>query len=153
MKLWKWISASPLRLLISAALIGVLLLVSWLYITKGINGVSNFFFWRAANKKQAQVEQQLKDAADAKQAQIDQTLRDLAAAKATLVEKIAAADAARKVFEDADKTSKEKVAALEAILSAPAVHTDPTGLTTDDLCARAKAANSNPGLIAALCAQ
>ncbi len=133
-------------------IIFVVILLGWLYLTKGINGISNFVFWRKANREQAAIQEKL-NKAEKQQEVIDQTLKDLAVANSKLEEAKKVTDKAVEVFDDTDKTSKQKVAEFEAIMSTAPVRTDPTGVTDDQLCARAKAAGSNPDLIAALCSK
>lgn len=141
---------SPIKWIVGTGLVCLLFLVLWLWATKGVNGISNFFFWRQANAKLAKVNADLEDSKK-KQAIIDQTLKDLAASEQRVAEAEKARIEAERIFKDATKTAKEKVAAYEAAMRDNPVHTDPAGVTTDDLCARAKTANSNPDLIRALC--
>lgn len=136
--------------IIGTAIACILMLVLWLGVTKGLNGISDFFFWRAAHAKQVAVDQKL-EKADKQQAVVDQTLLRLAESEKKLAEATKAREESERIFNDASKTSKEKVAAFKDALDAAPIHTDPNSVTDDDLCARAKAAGSSDAVLAALC--
>jgi len=136
--------------IIGTALAVILLVILWLGVTKGFNGISNFFFWRKANAEQKVINDKLEKAAQ-QQAVIDQTLLRLAESEKKLAEATKASLEAERIFNDATKTSKEKVAAFKDALDAAPLHTDPNAVTDDELCSRAKSAGSSPAVIAALC--
>lgn len=114
------------------------------------NGIGNWLFRRQINAKQAEVQKQLDDAAKQKQA-LEQTLLELKQTKEAYAAAKAEADAARQIFYDQSKTSSAKVAEFKEILADTPTHTDPTGVTTDDLCARAKASSASEYVTKALC--
>jgi hypothetical protein len=143
---------TPIKWIIGTALALILLLFVWLYATKGINGISNFFFWRKANAEQKVIDKKLAEA-DKKQEVIDQTLLRLADSEKKLAEVSKAREESERIFNDSTKSSKEKVAAFKDALSSGPVLTDPNSVSNADLCARAKAAGSNPAAVAALCGQ
>jgi DNA repair exonuclease SbcCD ATPase subunit len=91
------------------------------------------------------------DEAKEQKKELEKTLLELKQAKEDLAKAQKAREEAEKIFNDRSKTANEKVKAFEAAMSNAPVHTDTTGVTTDDLCARAKANGSDPAVIAALC--
>lgn len=116
------------------------------------NGIGNALFHRQINAKQAEVQKELDNAAKQKQA-LEQTLLELKQAKEDLARAKADRELAEKLFYDQSKTSAEKVAEYKKALATAPIVTDTSGITGDDLCARATASNSSPAIIAALCAK
>jgi predicted Holliday junction resolvase-like endonuclease len=143
---------TPIKWIIATALALILILFIWLYVTKGINGISNFFFWRKANAEQKVINEKLAKA-EKQQKVVDQTLLRLAESEKKLAEASKAREESERIFNDSTKTSREKVEAFKEALSAAPIHTDPNSVSDDDLCTRAKAAGSNPAALAALCGQ
>lgn len=138
--------------IVGTAIVVVALVFAWVGLTKGWNGISNLIFWRQANAKQKEIDQKLQKA-DEHQKIIDQTLLQLAESEKRLAEATKAREEAERIFNDSTKTSKEKVAAFKEALDAAPVSTDPSNITDEALCARAKAAGSSLAVIAALCVQ
>lgn len=134
------------------ALVIALTLGWWFYGTRVWNGIGNWMFHRQINAERSKVDKELQDAAKQKQA-LEQTLLELKQAKEDLAQAKADRELAEKLFYDQSKTSAEKVAEYKKALATAPTHTDTTGITGDDLCARASASNSSPAIIAALCAK
>lgn len=144
---------TPIKWVVGVGLIVALGLMIWFgVLTKAWNGIGNFFFHRQANELSQEVKDQLAKAAEQKKA-LEQTLLELAKSKEDLAKATKAREEAEKIFNDSSKTAKEKVAAFEAAMSASPTPTDPRNVSTEDLCARAKAAGTDPAIIAALCGQ
>jgi hypothetical protein len=78
---------------------------------------------------------------------------NLAVAKKDLEVEKAETDRLKKVFNDQAKTAAEKVAEFKKAVADDPVHTPTDNVTTEDLCARAKAIGSSAATIAALCGQ
>jgi len=143
---------APVKWIVGTGVTVILLILLWLYATKGINGIQSFIFYKKANAEQAKINADLEKAKQ-QQAIIDQTLRDYKQAKADYDSVKAEKDKLEKVFNDQSKSAAEKVAAFKAALADDPVHTPTDNVTTDDLCARAKAIGSSPATITALCGQ
>lgn len=141
---------SPVKWITGTALVVILLIFSWLFITRGMNAVKDFVFWRQANQKQEEVNSKLAKAEEQKKV-LDITLQEYAKSKEALAAAKKESDILKGIFNDDAKNAAQKLKAYQdALLSAPVV-TDPTGVTMQDLCGRAKASGGSPQLIAALC--
>lgn len=144
-------SSAKWALAIGVALI--LGLVIWFGgVTKAWNSIGNRLFARQMNAKRAEVQKELDDAAAQKKV-LEQTLLEYKQAKEELTAVKAEKDRLEKIFNDKSKAASEKVAEFKAALADDPVHTSTDNITTDDLCARAKAIGSSAATIAALCGQ
>lgn len=131
--------------------IGVLFaIVLWFYGAKAWNGIGNYFFHRKADALSADVKKQLADAAEQKKL-LERTLIELQLSKEELARATKAREDAERIFNDKSKTASEKLKEYQQVMSANPIRTDPTGVTTSDLCARAKAIGSDQSVIDALC--
>jgi uncharacterized protein YlxW (UPF0749 family) len=141
---------APIRYLILGGLVIVIIILIWLYGTRVWNGVGNYLFHRQANQMSEEVQKKLAQAEEQKK-ELEKTLLELKQAKDDLAKAQKAREEAEKAFDDKSKTASQKLDAFKKAMSDAPVHTDTTGVTTDDLCARAKANGSDPAVIAALC--
>lgn len=143
---------TPIRWAIGIALVAILIFFIWYKGTQGWNQIGNFFFHRQINAERAKVQKELTDAAAQKQ-ELEKTLVEFAKAKEALAAAQKEREIREQIFNDANKTAKEKVAAYKAAMSAAPVHTDPTGVSTEDLCQRAKSIGGSQATIDALCSR
>lgn len=127
-----------------------LVLILWLYGVKAWNHAGNWLFSRQINAERAKVQKELDDAAAQKKV-LEQTLFEYAQSKKELAEVKAEKDRLEQVFNDKSKTASEKVAEFKKIAGSEPQHTATDGVTINDLCQRAKAANASAATIAALC--
>lgn len=147
----EWIKKYPaISLIVGIILAATLGSLIWVYGTRAWNGVGNKIFEWKIGKKQEQVNKELADAAEQKKA-LDQTLFELGQSKKELVTVKAEKDRLEQIFNDKSKTASEKVAAFKAAVADDPVVTPTDGVTTEDLCARAKAAGASAATISALC--
>ena len=130
-------------------IIGLVLFI-WYKGTQVWNGIGNFLFHRQINAERTKVSAELEAAAEQKKV-LEQTLRDLAEAKKDLETVKAEKDRLEKVFNDQSKTAAEKVAEFKKSLADDPAHSPTDNITTEDLCARAKAIGSSAATISALC--
>lgn len=91
------------------------------------------------------------DSATEQKKEIEQTLIEFAKSKEALAAATKEREIREEIFNDKTKNAKEKVQAYEAAVSAAPVHTDPTNISTDDLCRRARSLGSSQATIDALC--
>lgn len=140
----------PFRLpiLIGAGII--LLIALWFYGTTFKNHISNTLFQHKEQKIDKDVQKQLAQAAEQKK-ELDKTLLELKQAREDLDKAKAQREQAEVIFNDKFKTATQKLADYKTVMSDPSIHTDPTGVTTDDLCERAKQVGSDQAVIDALC--
>lgn len=96
------------------------------------------------------VEAELESAA-AQQKEIDKTLTEFAVAKKELEIAKAETDALKKVFNDHSKSAAEKVAEFKKAVADDPVRTPTDNVTSEDLCARAKAIGASAATIQSLC--
>ncbi len=144
-KLYVWV--------IGIALVLFLAITIWFGgITSAWNGIGNWLFHRQINAERLKVQKELDLAAEQKKA-YEQTLLEYKQAKEELVTVKAEKDRLEEVFNDKSKTAAEKVAEFKAAVADDPVHTPTDGITTEDLCARAKAAGASPATVAAVCGQ
>jgi len=141
---------APVKWIVGTALVVVFLIFAWLFLTRGMNAVKDFVFWRQANQKQQEVNTKLAKAEEQQKA-LDITLQEYAKSKEALAAAKKESEIREKIFNDNSKTASQKVAAYKDALSAAPTVTDPVGVSTDDLCQRAKAIGGSSQLIAALC--
>lgn len=142
---------NPVKWIVGAGLVIALGLMIWFgVLTKAWNGIGNFLFHRQANEMSQDVKDQLAKAAEQKKL-LEQTMLELAKSKEDLATATKAREEAEKIFNDKSKTAGQKLAAFEAAKSAAPIHTDPSNVSIDDLCARAKAIGGSQDLIDALC--
>jgi hypothetical protein len=144
---------TPIKWGLGIGIIFVLSLLMWFgVLTKAWNGIGNWLFSRQINAERAKVQKELDQAAEQKKV-LEQTLLEYKQAKEELVTVKAEKDRLEQVFNDKSKTASDKVAEFKAAAADTPVHTPTDNITTADLCARAKAAGSSPGVVAALCGQ
>lgn len=143
----KWIKVNPI---IVIGIVIILAIFIWYFQTKLWNGVGNLVFAAKMTWQEKNLQKEL-DSAAAQQKEIDQTLLELAKSKEALAAAKREREIAEKIFDDKSKTAKEKVAAYEAALQGAPVHTDSSGVTVNDLCARAKAIGASAATVASLC--
>jgi hypothetical protein len=132
---------------------GLAILLALLIFYKGTqiwNGIGNFFFHRQINAERSKVQKELDSAAEQKKA-LEQTLIELAKSKEALAAASKEREIRDQIFNDKNKTAKEKVAAFEAAMQSAPVRTDPTGVSTNDLCERARSLGASQATIDALC--
>jgi hypothetical protein len=135
--------------------VGLVVILAILLVFKGQqvwNGIGNKIFEWKIGKKQEEVNKDLADAARQK-VLLEQSLKELKAAKEELTAAKAETDRLKGIFDDSSKNSAQKVAEFKKAVSDNPVHTPTDNVTTEDLCARAKAIGSSPGTIAAVCGQ
>ena len=132
------------------ALVIALTLGWWFYGSRVWNGIGNWLFHRQINAERQKVNKELAEAAETKKA-LEQTLLEYGQAKKELVTVKAEKDRLEQVFNDKQKSAQDKVAAFKAAVADDPVSTPTDNITTEDLCARAKAIGSSPATIAALC--
>ena len=138
------------RLIIIVAVSILIVIGVWFYGAKAWNGIGNKVFeWRTGRKLE-QVEKQLREAENQKR-ELEKTLLELKQAKEDLAVATKARQQAEEIFNDSSKTSAEKVAAFKDALRDDPVRTDTTGITTESLCERAKAAGADAAVVSALC--
>lgn len=116
------------------------------------NGIGNKIFEWKIGKKQEDVNKDLADAAKQKVV-LEQSLKELKQAKEELTAAKAETDRLKGIFNDSSKTSAAKVEEFRKAVADDPVHTPTDGITIDSLCERAKASNSSPATVAALCGQ
>lgn len=129
-----------------------LVLFLWYKGAQTWNGIGNFLFHRQINAERQRVIKDLESAAEQKKV-LEQTLRELAEAKKDLETVKAEKDRLEKIFNDQSKTAAEKVAEFKKAVADDPEHSPTDNITTEDLCARAKAIGSSAATIAALCGQ
>jgi hypothetical protein len=149
----KWFKANALITIpLTVGLVLILGFFIW-YKSAGIlNAFGNTWFAAKMSWQGRQLQKELDNAAEQKK-EIEQTLLDLAVAKKDLEVEKAETDRLKKVFNDQAKTAAEKVAEFKKAVADDPVHTPTDNVTTEDLCARAKAIGSSAATIAALCGQ
>lgn len=145
----KWLKANPI---VAIGIVIILVIFIWWFQTKLWNGTGNLIFAAKMTWQERSVQKELESAA-AQQKEIDKTLLDLARSKEALAAAAKERELAEKIFNDSDKTAKEKVAAYEAMRSRVPVATDPTGADLDSLCAKARALSASQATIDGLCAK
>lgn len=149
----KWFKSNALITVpVSVGLVLILGLVVWYKGSQVWNGIGNYLFHRQINAEQVRVQKELEGAAEQKRA-LEQTLIELAAAKRDLADVKAEKDRLEKIFNDQSKTAAEKVAEFKKAVADDPVHTPTDNVTTESLCARAKAIGSSAATVAALCEQ
>lgn len=139
-----------LRYLLAAGAILIIIILLWFYGAKAWNGIGNHFFQKEVAKARAEIQSQLDKAAEQKK-ELDKALLELDQAKKDLAAASRAREEAEKVLNDKSKTASEKVAAYKAALADAPVSTPTTGITTSDLCQRAKNSGASEAVVSALC--
>jgi biopolymer transport protein ExbB/TolQ len=149
----KWFKANALITIpLSVGLVLILGFFVW-YKSAGIlNALGNTWFAAKMSWQGRQLQKELDSAIEQKK-EIDKTLLELAQSKQELTSVKAEKDRLEKVFNDQSKTAAEKVAEFRKAVADDPVHTPTDNVTTEDLCARAKAIGSSAATIAALCGQ
>lgn len=145
--LLKWFKSNPI---IAIATVLVLAIFIWYFQAKLWNGVGNAIFAARMSWQNRSVQKELESAA-AQQKEIDKTLTELAVAKKEVESAKAETDRLVKVFNDQSKTAAEKVAEFKKAMATEPVTTATDGITSEDLCARAKALGASASVTAALC--
>lgn len=140
----------PVQIGIVIVLGAVLVFFLWYKGTQLWNGIGNFFFHRQINAERVNVQKELDDAAAQKQ-ELERTLVEFGKAKEALAAAQKEREIREQIFNDANTTAKEKVALFEAAMQSAPLHTDPSGVTVDALCERAKALGSSAATLDALC--
>lgn len=144
---------TPIKWGLGVGIVVVFSLLMWFgVLTKAWNGLGNWLFSRQINAERVKVQKDLDKAAEQKKL-LEQTLLEYKQAKEELVTVKAEKDRLEQVFNDKSKTATDKVAEFKAAAADNPVHTPTDNITSDDLCARAKAIGSSPATIAALCGQ
>lgn len=142
----------PIRWAIGIALVVILIAFLWYKGTQVWNGIGNMWFAAKMSWQDKNVKKELDSAAEQKKV-IEQTLREFADAKEELQTVKSEKDRLEKLFNDQSKTAAEKVAEFKKAVADDPVHTPTDNVTTEDLCARAKAIGSSAATISALCGQ
>lgn len=145
----KWLKGNPV---ITIAIAIVLVIIIWRFQAKLLNGFGNAIFAAKMSWQERSVQKELESAA-VQQKEIDKTLTNLAVAKRELEITKAESDRLKQVFNDQSKTAAEKVAEFKKAMAAEPVTSPTDGITSEDLCARAKAIGASGATIAALCGQ
>jgi biopolymer transport protein ExbB/TolQ len=147
----KWFKANALITIpLTVGMVLILGFFVW-YKSAGIlNAFGNTWFAAKMSWQGRQLQKELDNAAEQKK-EIEQTLLDLAVAKKDLEVEKAETDRLKKVFNDQAKTAAEKVAEFKKAVADDPVHTPTDNVTTEDLCARAKAINASAATITAVC--
>lgn len=114
------------------------------------NGVGNMWFAAKMSWQQKNLQKELESVPAQKKA-LEETFIELAKSKEALAAATREREIREEIFNDKTKTAKEKLQIYESVMSAAPVHTDPSGVTTNDLCTRAKALGSSQPTIDALC--
>lgn len=146
----EFFKANWLVLVIASSILIVIIL--FFFGARAWNGVGNYFFQREVTKARAEVQQQLDQAAQQKK-ELERTLIELDLSKRDLEKATKAREEAEAIFNDKSKTSAQKVADYKAVLADAPIRTNPSGVTTDDLCQRAKANGADATVVNALCGQ
>lgn len=146
---WNWIKRSPI---VSGAVVVLLAIFIWYKGTQVWNGVGNMIFAAKMSWQGRQLKSELDSAADQKK-EIDKTLTEFAVAKKELESVKAEKDRLEKVFNDQSKTAAEKVAEFNKAMADDPEHTATDNVTTESLCARAKAIGASAATVSAVCGQ
>jgi biopolymer transport protein ExbB/TolQ len=147
----KWFKANAIITIpLTIGLVLTLGFFAWYKSAWVFNGIGNIWFAAKVSWQGKNLQKELDSAATQKK-EIEQTLIELAKSKEALAAATKEREIREQIFNDKTKTSKEKIQAYEAAMSAAPVHTDPTGVTTDDLCERARSLGSSQATIDALC--
>lgn len=139
-----------MKYLLAAGALIVILILLFFYGAKAWSGIGNYFFHREIAAAKVEVQSQLDKAAEQKK-ELEKTLLELDQAKKDLAVASHAREEAEKVLNDKSKTAQEKVAAYKATLADAPIRTDTTGITTSDLCQRAKDQGASEAVVSALC--
>jgi biopolymer transport protein ExbB/TolQ len=149
----KWFKANALITIpLSVGLVLILGFFVWYKSVGILNALGNAWFAAKMSWQGRQLQKEL-DSADVQKKEIEQTLIEFAKSKEALAAATKEREIREEIFNDKTKNAKEKVQAYEAAISAAPVRTDPTGVTVDDLCQRARAIGSSQATIDALCAR
>lgn len=140
----------PVQIGIVIVLGAVLFFFLWYKGTQLWNGIGNFFFHRQINAERVKVQKELDDAVEQKK-QFELTLQELAVAKKDYADAKAEKDRLEGIFNDQSKSAAAKVAAFKAAVADDPVNTPTDNVTTEDLCARAKAIGASAATVAAVC--
>lgn len=128
----------------------MLLVFLWLAATKGINGVKDFVFWKQAAVKQKAIDAKLSKIDEMEKA-FDQTLVEYAKSKEALAAAKRETDIRTEIFNNDAKSAAQQVKEFEKAVAEKPVVTDPTGVTMEQLCLRAKTSGGSEATIRALC--
>lgn len=145
----KWIKGNPI---IAIGAVIILAILTWYFQTKIWNGIGNTIFAAKMTWQGRSVQKDLESAA-AQQKEIDKSLTELAVRKKELEAVKAETDRLKNVFNDQSKTAAEKVAEFKKAVADDPVHTPTDNISSEDLCARARAIGASPTTVAAVCGQ
>jgi hypothetical protein len=137
---------------LSIGLVLILGFFVWYKSAQIFNGIGNMWFAIKMSAQGRQLQREL-ESADVQKKEIEKTLVELALSKKDLDAAKAETDQLKKVFNDQSKTAAEKVAEFQNAVADEPVHTPTDNVTTEGLCARAKAIGASAATTAALCGQ
>ncbi|HSE25756.1 MAG TPA: hypothetical protein VLB68_29085 [Pyrinomonadaceae bacterium] len=144
-----WVKSHPIVWVIPGAILAFFI---WYKSTQLWNGIGNFVFATKMSWQGKELKKEL-DSAEAQKKEIDKTLTEYAVAKKELESIKVEKDRLEKVFNDQSKTAAEKVAEFRQSAASEPEHTATDNVTTESLCARARAIGASAATVAAVCGQ